>query len=63
MEAPTTAVRRGAVFTPAPIGAIYGRNFDDMPELSWPWAYPFAPALMAIVGAGLWLVLGTRDWL
>ncbi|EXJ53076.1 hypothetical protein AS96_01250 [Microbacterium sp. MRS-1] len=38
-------------------------NFHDMPELSWPWGYPFAIALMAAVSTGLYLVFKKKDWI
>lgn len=31
---------------PTLIASIYGMNFHDMPELSWPWGYPLAVVLM-----------------
>ncbi|GAB4167460.1 MAG: magnesium/cobalt transporter CorA [Wenzhouxiangellaceae bacterium] len=31
---------------PTMIASIYGMNFRHMPELSWPWGYPLALALM-----------------
>lgn len=45
------------------IGAIYGMNFDVMPELHWTFGYPFALALMALTGVGLWAVFKIRQWL
>jgi len=33
---------------PTLIASIYGMNFDFMPELAWPYGYPFALALMVI---------------
>jgi magnesium transporter len=35
------------LFAPTLIGTLYGMNFKHMPELSWPWGYPYALALMA----------------
>ncbi len=45
------------------ITGIYGMNFRAMPELAWPWGYPFALAL--IVGATLVLyrLFKSRGWL
>ena len=34
------------------IAGIYGMNFEIMPELKWPWGYPFAMGLMAATGFG-----------
>jgi len=50
-------------FAPTLVAGIYGMNFHDMPELSWPWGYPFAIGLMVAVSAGLYLVFKKRHWL
>ena len=34
-----------------------------MPELDWPWGYPFAVALMLGFAAGLYAVFKRRGWL
>ncbi|MSP23002.1 MAG: magnesium/cobalt transporter CorA [Dehalococcoidia bacterium] len=40
---------------------IYGMNFKDMPELSWPWAYPVVIAIMVVVTVGVtWWLFGAR---
>jgi hypothetical protein len=39
-------------FAPTLVAGIYGMNFQFMPELSWPWGYPFAIGLMIAVSAG-----------
>lgn len=44
------------------IAGIYGMNFTFMPELSWPWGYPFALALMAGVAVGLGAYFRSRKW-
>ncbi len=37
------------------IAGIYGMNFEFMPELTWPWGYPFALGLMLVIsGALVW---------
>ncbi|MFE6365799.1 magnesium and cobalt transport protein CorA [Streptomyces sp. NPDC057806] len=51
------------LFTPTLIASVYGMNFDHMPELHWTWGYPFALALMAGFGVGLWSVFKWRRWL
>lgn len=33
---------------PTMVASIYGMNFDFMPELAWPFGYPFAIALMVV---------------
>jgi magnesium transporter len=51
------------------IASIYGMNFNpsaskwNMPELNWPYGYPFALALMAVVAAGMLLNFKWRGWL
>ncbi len=44
------------------ISGVYGMNFVHMPELAWPWGYPFALALMLTVGLGLALFFKSRRW-
>ncbi|MEU5593262.1 magnesium and cobalt transport protein CorA [Streptomyces sp. NPDC020298] len=51
------------LFAPTLVGTIYGMNFRDMPELSWPFGYPFAIALMGVVCTTLYFVFKRRDWL
>jgi magnesium transporter len=48
---------------PTVVFSLYGMNFDYMPELKWPWAYP---ALLALTGAGMALLyrrLKKRGWI
>jgi magnesium transporter len=45
------------------IAGVYGMNFDHMPELKWPFGYPFALALMAAVAASAVLWFRHRRWL
>ncbi|GAA4924965.1 magnesium transporter [Actinomycetospora succinea] len=51
------------LFTPSLIGAIYGMNFENMPELGWHLGYPFALGLMVLVSLTLYLVFRKRGWL
>ncbi|MFI9076695.1 magnesium/cobalt transporter CorA [Streptomyces sioyaensis] len=51
------------LFAPTLVGTIYGMNFRSMPELHWPFGYPFAVVLMAIVCTGLYAVFKRRGWL
>ncbi|MFF4605115.1 magnesium/cobalt transporter CorA [Streptomyces sp. NPDC001339] len=51
------------LFAPTLVGTIYGMNFQNMPELSWGFGYPFALVLMAIVCISLYIVFKRRDWL
>ena len=45
------------------IAAIYGMNFEHMPELSWRWGYPFALGLMALIGIGLLIFFTQQGWI
>jgi magnesium transporter len=51
------------IMAPTLIAGIYGMNFAFMPELSWPWGYPFALALMAGVMTLAIVILRRRDWI
>ena len=51
------------LFAPTLVAGIYGMNFEYMPELKWPFGYPFALALMVLVSLTLYLVFKRRDWL
>lgn len=51
------------LFAPTLVGTIYGMNFHYMPELSWPWGYPMALALMAATSVTLYLIFRRRGWL
>jgi len=51
------------LFAPTLIGAIYGMNFDYMPELHWTFGYPLAIALMVAFGAVLYWVFKRRKWM
>jgi magnesium transporter len=42
------------------VGAVYGMNFEHMPELYRTLGYPFALALMLVVSASLYLSLKRR---
>jgi magnesium transporter len=48
---------------PILVVGIYGMNFKYMPELNWPWGYPFALVLVAlsIVLPLVWFKL--KDWM
>jgi magnesium transporter len=48
---------------PTVIFSLYGMNFEFMPELKWPWAYP---VLLLVTGAGMLLLykrLKRRGWI
>ena len=48
---------------PTLIASIYGMNFRHMPELEWPWGYPFALVLMVIAGLLPYLIFKAKQWL
>ncbi len=48
---------------PTLVGAIYGMNFDHMPELKWLFGYPLALALMIASSILPYLYFRRRGWL
>lgn len=53
----------GLVAAPTLVAAIYGMNFDSMPELHWALGYPFAIALMALSSLGVYIFFKKSGWL
>lgn len=54
----------GAIlFAPSLIAAIYGMNFEDMPELKWHLGYPLALLAMVICSSILYIVFKRQKWL
>jgi magnesium transporter len=51
------------LFAPTLVGAIYGMNFDYMPELHWSFGYPYALILMLTISVSLYVVFKRRGWL
>ena len=51
------------LFAPTLIASVYGMNFDHMPELHWTLGYPFAVALMVLLGLLLYTIFKRRGWL
>jgi magnesium transporter len=45
------------------IAGVYGMNFENMPELKWPFGYYGALGLMAATGTGLVLLFRRLGWL
>lgn len=45
------------------LAGIYGMNFEYMPELAFPWAYPALIGLMLGVGLGMVALFRRRGWL
>jgi len=53
-----------SVFIPLTfLAGIYGMNFEFMPELRIPWAYPALWAVMIAIGGGLVYLFKRRGWL
>jgi magnesium transporter len=50
-------------FAPSLVAAVYGMNFDNMPELHWRAGYPFALILMIASGTALHRAFKHRGWL
>lgn len=48
---------------PTLVASIYGMNFQIMPELSWPFGYPFALVLMVISAILPFLYFKRKGWL
>lgn len=51
------------LFAPTLIGAIYGMNFDHMPELHWALGYPLAVGAMVGLAATLYIVFKRKKWM
>lgn len=45
------------------IAGVYGMNFKHMPELDWPYGYPFALGLMVLTGVVAFAWFRRRGWL
>ncbi|MGF1599862.1 MAG: CorA family divalent cation transporter [Acidimicrobiales bacterium] len=48
---------------PTLIAGIYGMNFENMPELTWPFAYPSALILMTLLSLFLYRAFRRTGWL
>jgi magnesium transporter len=44
------------------LAGIWGMNFETMPELKFPFAYPVALGLMALIGSGMYLYFRRTGW-
>ena len=51
------------LFAPTLVAAVYGMNFNHMPELHWLLGYPFALALMLLVSVTLYVLFKRAGWL
>jgi magnesium transporter len=45
------------------IAGIYGMNFEFMPELKWPWAYPLLWGLMILMFSGMVFYFRKKKWI
>ena len=53
-----------SIFIPLTFMAgLYGMNFENMPELQEPWAYPILILAMGIVAVGMLIFFAKRGWL
>jgi magnesium transporter len=50
-------------FAPSFVASVYGMNFDVMPELRWPFGYPFAVGLMLLLSGALYVAFKKKGWL
>jgi magnesium transporter len=48
---------------PTLVASIYGMNFDHMPELRWPYGYPYALGLMVLSAVLPYLFFKRKGWL
>ena len=51
------------LFAPTLVAAVYGMNFEHMPELGWRLGYPLSLLAMVAVAGALYLAFKRRDWL
>jgi magnesium transporter len=45
------------------VAGIYGMNFEFMPELKWPWAYPALWLLLIMISVSMLFWLKRKNWL
>jgi magnesium transporter len=45
------------------IVGVYGMNFEHMPELEWPWAYPAVLVFMTLLAVGAIVYMRLRKWI
>lgn len=51
------------LFAPTLVAAVYGMNFEHMPELAWRYGYPLSLVAMVAVSLALYVAFKRRDWL
>ena len=53
-----------SVFIPLTfVAGVYGMNFENMPELSEPWAYPAVWAIFGVLAGGMLLFFRHKGWI
>lgn len=62
-DARRIAAWAGVLFIPSLVTGVYGMNFARMPELHWPFGYPFAIGLMLLSALVMWLIFKAQKWL
>ena len=45
------------------VAGIYGMNFKYMPELEWPWGYPFVGLIMFMIAVAMLIYFRKKKWL
>jgi magnesium transporter len=45
------------------LAGVYGMNFKNMPELEWPWGYPFVLSIMGGIGVSMLIYFKRKKWL
>jgi magnesium transporter len=45
------------------IVGVYGMNFTNMPEITWPWGYPMVWLVIIVIVVGLLLFFKKKKWL
>jgi len=54
----------GTIFIPLTfVAGVYGMNFEYMPELGWPWAYPAVWGVMIVTAGVLLFYFRRREWI
>lgn len=51
------------LFAPSFVAGVYGMNFHNMPELEWPWGYPFAIGVMVLLCSSMYIIFKKKTWL
>jgi magnesium transporter len=51
------------VAVPTAVAAVYGMNFEHMPELNWEYGYPLVMAIIALLCLGLYVRVRRSGWL